>query len=40
LNEAETIFAPAVALKVNPDAAPEDDPYADPKYQIPDDLIW
>jgi len=40
LNEAQTIFAPSVALKVNPDAAPEDDPYADPKYQIPDDLIW
>jgi len=40
LDEAETIFAPAVALRVNPDAAPEDDPYADPRYQIPDDLIW
>jgi len=40
LTEAETIFAPAIALKVDPDAAPADDPYADPKYQIPDDLIW
>jgi len=40
LAEAETLFAPAVALKVNPDAPPADDPYADPKYQIPDDLIW
>jgi len=40
LNEAETTFAPAVALRVNPDAAPGDDPYADPRYQIPDDLIW
>lgn len=40
LAEAEAIFAPAVALKVDPDAPAADDPYADPKYQIPDDLIW
>jgi len=40
LAEAETIFAPAIALKVDPDASPEDDPYADPKYQVPDDLVW
>jgi len=40
LAEAEAIFPPAIALKVDPDTASEDDPYADPKYQIPDDLIW
>jgi len=40
LVEAERIFAPAIALKVDPDAPPADDPYADPKYQVPDDLIW
>lgn len=40
LAEAETIFAPAVALKVDPDAAATDDPYADPQYQVPDDLVW
>ena len=40
LMEAEAIFAPAVALKVDPDAMPADDPYADPKYQVPDDLVW
>src|SRR5690554_1011353 len=40
LAEAEAIFAPAVALKVDPDAPPEDDPYADPQYQVPDDLVW
>lgn len=40
LAEAEAIFAPAVALKVDPDAPAADDPYADPKYQVPDDLIW
>ena len=38
--EAEAIFAPAVALKVDPDAPAGDDPYADPKYQVPDDLVW
>jgi uncharacterized protein YaiL (DUF2058 family) len=36
----ESVFAPAVALKVDPDAAPGDDPYADPLYQVPDDLVW
>lgn len=40
LAEAEALFAPAVALKVDPDAPVQDDPYADPKYQVPDDLIW
>ena len=40
LAEAESIFAAAVALKVDPDAAAGDDPYADPKYQVPDDLVW
>ncbi|MEL1264624.1 DUF2058 domain-containing protein [Pseudoxanthomonas putridarboris] len=40
LAEAEAIFAPAVALKVDPDAPAGDDPYADPKYQVPDDLVW
>ncbi len=40
LAEAEAIFAPAIALKVDPDAPAEDDPYADPQYQVPDDLVW
>jgi uncharacterized protein YaiL (DUF2058 family) len=40
LAEAEATFAPAVALKVDPDAPAGDDPYADPKYQVPDDLVW
>ena len=40
LAEAETIFAPAIALKVDPDAPAADDPYADPQYQVPDDLVW
>lgn len=40
LAEAERIFAPAVALKVDPDAPAADDPYSDPQFQVPDDLVW
>ena len=40
LGQCEAIFAPAIALKVDPDAAIADDPYADPQYRIPDDLVW
>lgn len=39
LAQAEAIFAPAIALKVDP-AATVEDPYADPQYQVPDDLVW
>ncbi|MFT4257774.1 MAG: DUF2058 family protein [Pseudoxanthomonas sp.] len=37
---AEAIFPQAVALKVDPNAPVEEDPYADPQYQVPDDLVW
>lgn len=40
LNEAEAVFAPSVALRVDPNATAEEDPYADPQYQVPDDLVW
>lgn len=40
LAEAEAVFPQGVALKVDPEAQAADDPYADPKYQVPDDLIW
>jgi uncharacterized protein len=40
LDEAEAVFAPAVALRVDPNAPAEDDPYSDPAYQVPDDLVW
>lgn len=40
LAEAEAIFAAAVALRIDPDAPAGEDPYADPKYQVPDDLVW
>jgi uncharacterized protein YaiL (DUF2058 family) len=40
LAQVETIFAPAIALKVDPNAPPGEDPYSDPQYQVPDDLVW
>ena len=40
LLEAEAIFPAAVALKVDPEASPAEDPYSDPAYQVPDDLVW
>ncbi|MFZ5657566.1 MAG: DUF2058 domain-containing protein, partial [Pseudomonadota bacterium] len=40
LAEAEAIFPQAIALKVDPDAPASDDPYSDPQYQVPDDLVW
>ena len=40
LVQAEALFAQAVALKVDPNAPVGDDPYADPQYQVPDDLVW
>ena len=39
LAQVETIFAPAIALKIDPDVA-TDHPYADPQYLVPDDLVW
>ena len=40
LAQAEAIFAQAIALKVDPDAPAAADPYSDPQYQVPDDLVW
>ena len=40
LVQAEAVFAPSLALKVDPNATREDDPYADPQFQVPDDLVW
>ncbi|MFC5578167.1 DUF2058 domain-containing protein [Lysobacter niabensis] len=38
--QAAEIFPAAIALKVDPNAPAQDDPYADPKFQVPDDLVW
>ena len=40
LEQAAAIFPPAIALQVDPTAPAADDPYADPQYQVPDDLVW
>ncbi len=40
LDQASLLFAEAIALRVDPNAATEDDPYADPQYKVPDDLVW
>lgn len=40
LEEAGAIFAPSVALRIDPNAPAADDPYSDPMYQVPDDLVW
>ena len=40
LAQVETLFAQAVALKIDPDAPATEDPYSDPQYQVPDDLVW
>ena len=34
------IFERERPFKVEPGARSEDDPYADPRYQVPDDLVW
>ena len=38
--EAEKILSGSLALQVDPSAPSKDDIYADPKYQVPDDLVW
>ena len=40
LIEAERIFPAALALKVDPNAPVANDPYGDPQFQVPDDLVW
>ena len=40
LAEAEAVFSAAVALKIDPNAQGAEDPYADPQFQVPDDLVW
>lgn len=40
LTQVEAIVPEAVALRVDPEAPVSDAAYADPQYQIPDDLVW
>ncbi|MCX7555570.1 DUF2058 family protein [Xanthomonadaceae bacterium JHOS43] len=39
-SEAERISPGALALLADPNTPSDDDVYADPKYQVPDDLVW
>ena len=38
--QAQALLPSLLALLVDPDAPVADDPYADPAYQVPDDLVW
>lgn len=40
LEQVRAVFAPAIALEVDPNAPAPAEDYADPQYQIPDDLTW
>ncbi|GGA76430.1 hypothetical protein GCM10011521_13340 [Arenimonas soli] len=39
-DEVAALLPSLLALKVDPNAPAQDDPYADPRYQVPDDLVW
>ncbi|HEX5694185.1 MAG TPA: DUF2058 family protein [Arenimonas sp.] len=39
-DEVAALLPSLLALKVDPDAPASDDPYADPRFQVPDDLVW
>jgi uncharacterized protein YaiL (DUF2058 family) len=38
--EVQTLLPSLVAVLIDPDALAGDDPYSDPAYQVPDDLMW
>ena len=38
--EIHSLLPSLLALLVDPNAAVADDPYADPQYLVPDDLVW
>ena len=38
--EVHALLPSLLALLVDPDAPSADDPYADPKFVVPDDLVW
>lgn len=40
LAQAEALFPQCVALKIDPNAPARQDPYADPRFEVPDDLVW
>lgn len=38
--DADALLPGVLALLVDPNAATEDENYADPKFQVPDDMVW
>ena len=38
--EVHALLPNLVALLVDPNLPAADDPYADPQFQVPDDLVW
>ncbi len=38
--QVEELLPAIIALMVDPNAPVADDPYSDPLYQVPDDLVW
>ena len=38
--QAEAMLADSLALQVDPNAPASDEAYSDPRYQVPDDLVW
>lgn len=40
LDEAARLSPEAVALRIDPNAQPEDPAYEDPRFRVPDDLMW
>jgi uncharacterized protein YaiL (DUF2058 family) len=39
-NEIKQLLPSLVAVLIDPDAPKTDDPYSDPAYHVPDDLMW
>lgn len=39
-SEAERLMPGSLALSIDPGKPPPEDDYSDPKYQVPDDLMW
>jgi uncharacterized protein YaiL (DUF2058 family) len=40
LAQAKAMFAPAIALELDPDAPAPAEDYSDPEYEVSDDLSW
>jgi len=38
--QVKNLLPSIVALLIDPDAPAADDPYSDPLYQVPDDIVW